>query len=108
MGNTFFRKQIRENYIIKDEEADFYNMKGKGPFMVNSFGKKFLKPSLSPGYGYGGYGYPAHTLRAGNFYPTSDLRYMNRLQGRAAYSPLAQMQLQTYYNYYPNYTGRRY
>jgi hypothetical protein len=52
MGNLLNNK-IKENYIIKDEEADFYNMKGDGPFMVDSFGKKYVKPSLSTfGYWY--------------------------------------------------------
>ena len=110
MGNHLFKKQLRENYIIKDEEADFYKMRGKGPFMVDSFGKKYLKPSLLHGYGYG---YQPYSLRDGNFYPRShvieprsDLRYMGRYAW--THSPLAQMQIQTYYDYYHNYVGKRY
>ena len=45
MGNLI-KKQIKENYIIKDEEADYYRMKGMGPYMVDSFGRKYLKPSF--------------------------------------------------------------
>lgn len=41
MGNII--PKIKENYIIKDEEADYYNMKGNGSFMVDSFGKKIFK-----------------------------------------------------------------
>ena len=41
MGNIF---GVKEHYIIKDEEADYYNMKEKGPFMVDSFGRKYLHP----------------------------------------------------------------
>lgn len=68
MGN-FLNSQIKENYIIKDEEADFYNMKGKGPFMVDSFGRKFLKPSVRHRYPYP-YRYPYRSVRQTNYpYP---------------------------------------
>ena len=101
MGNLLYsNNSIKEHYIIKDEEADFYNMKGKGPYMVDSFGRKYLKPSLQPF----GYGYPGpYSLRSGNFYPTGDLRYMNKLHRKSTHSPLAYMTLQNYYDYYPNY-----
>ena len=102
MGNLL--PKIKEHYIIKDEEADFYNMKGKGPFMVDSFGRKYIKPSLQPF----GYGYPGrYTLRAGQFYHTPDVRHMNRLQRASTYSPLAYTTLQNYYDYYPNYPSHK-
>ena len=102
MGNLL--PKIKEHYIIKDEEADFYNMKGKGPFMVDSFGRKYIKPSLQPF----GYGYPGrYTLRAGQFYPTPDVRHMNRLQRASTYSPLAYTTIQNYYDYYPNYPSHK-
>ena len=44
MGHLF--QKVKEHYIIKDEEADFYNMKGKGSFMIDSFGRKYIRPSL--------------------------------------------------------------
>ena len=65
MGNLL--PKLKEYYIIKDEEADFYNMKGEGPFMVDSFGRKYLKPSFQPFV----YGYPeSYRLNFGYFYPT--------------------------------------
>lgn len=84
---------IKEHYIVNDSEADFYNMKGKGPYMVDSFGRKYLKPSVQQfGMGYGGYirygrydGWP----RGGGFYPTNNLRYMNRLKRSSFYNPYA-------------------
>jgi len=92
MGNLL--PKIKEHYIIKDEEADFYNMKGKGPFMVDSFGQKYLKPSLQQFR----YGYPGrYTLRAEQFYHTPDVHHMNRLQRDSTYNQLAYMTLQNYY-----------
>ena len=112
MGNLLnLSKQIKENYIIKDEEADFYNMKGKGPYMTDSFGKTYLKPSQQPfqplqplqPFGYPG----SYSLRGGHFYSTADLRYMNRLHRHSWDNPFAFMELQNSYNYYPNYQYRR-
>ena len=95
MGNYLYKKtQVRENYIIKDEEADYYNMRGKGPFMVDSFGKKYLKPSYqtyNPGYN-----------------PMYRFEQRPILRFRGPYSPLSQMEQQLYNDYYPNYTDRRY
>lgn len=101
MGNLF--PKVKEHYIIKDKEADYYNMKGNGSFMIDSFGRKYLKPSFQPF----NYSYPGnYKLRYGGFYPISDIIYMNRLQKASHYSPHAYMTLQNYYDYYPNHSYR--
>ncbi len=66
MGNY----QVKENYIIKDEEADLYNMKGHGPFMVDSFGRKYVKPSVSyrTYRTYPTYNYPLYNTNPNMYY----------------------------------------
>lgn len=79
MGN----RQVRENYIIKDEEADFYNMRGRGPFMVDSFGRKYLKPSVSH--------FPLYNMYP-NMYP--NMFYHRRgYYGHPRYYPLSETYL---------------
>jgi hypothetical protein len=94
--------ELRENYIIPhgDEEADYYNMRGRGPFMVSSTGQKYLRPSLYPVGGPGYFG--PMTLRGGSFIPTPDYRYAHRLQKASYKSPLAWTVLQDYMQQYPS------
>ena len=95
MGNII--PKIKENYIIKDEEADYYNMKGNGSFMVDSFGKKYLRPSLQP------FRYSHLTnnnIIPNQFYPYFNNNYINRFYINNLYNPSNINTFQDYNKYY--------
>jgi hypothetical protein len=98
------KTEVKEHYLLKDGQtafADSLGLRQRGPWLVNSTGQRTLDPRLLPvgGPGYGG----PMTLRAGNFVPTADYRYMRRLQRASRNSPLAWSLLQQ--DYYPQYPG---
>ena len=74
-SSPLYKNNIIENYIIKDEEADSLNMRGKGPYLIDSFGRSYIRPSLI---------YP--------YYPI--------LRRSPYYSPFGWSILQDRYNYY--------
>lgn len=85
--------KIKENYIIKDKEADYYNMKGDGPFMVDSFGKKYLRPSLYPFR----YSHPInYNIIPNQFYPYLNNNYIKSIYINNLYNP---SNINTFQNY---------
>lgn len=102
-------QEVKEHYLLKDGQtafADSLGLRQRGPWLVNSTGQSTLDPRLLPvgGPGYGG----PMSLRAGNFVPTPDYRYMKRLQrGSGGWNPLRWSLAQDYYSQYPGLSNVR-
>lgn len=99
--DSVLKNDIIETYIIKDEEADYFNMKSKNkksPFMTDSFGRTYLKPSRYPIGNWGWFG--PMNLRAGRYVPLQDYNYMRRLENASTTSPIAWTLARDYRDYY--------
>lgn len=112
--------KIVEHYIVKDEEADYYDLYPAGPYYLrDSTGQYVRRPSTYP-YGSDPWYSGSVSLRGGSFYPSPDLGYMRRLQRRSTRPSRVQkhwdlptrsaqsyMMLQNYLDFYPGLANKR-